>query len=185
MPRSREVHVALLRGINVGRAKRIAMADLRKLVERLGYRDVSTILNSGNIVYVADRGTAQQSAARIEKALLSEMGLASRITGLTASELNEIIDGNPLPDAVSSPSRFLIAIVADTSVLARLSPLTKQDWGSQALAIGKRGAYVWSPDGVLAGSLVEAVGRLLGDKATMRNWATCNRIAAVAAATVT
>src|SRR6478736_4542725 len=48
-------HVALLRGINVGKAKRIAMADLRKLCEGLGYEDVSTLLNSGNIVFSAPR----------------------------------------------------------------------------------------------------------------------------------
>ena len=185
MPRRREVHIALLRGINVGKAKRIAMADLRALVESLGYRDVRTILNSGNIVYSADRGTAQQSAARIEKALLSKLDLQSRVTGLTASELEEIIEDNPLRDAVASPSRFLLAITADSSLLDALSPLQQQDWGSEALAVGKRAAYLWSPDGILGGSLVEAVGRVLGDKMTTRNWATCNRIAAVAASTAT
>ena len=47
--------VALLRGINVGRAKRVAMADLRALVEDLGYCDVRTLLNSGNVVFTAAR----------------------------------------------------------------------------------------------------------------------------------
>jgi uncharacterized protein (DUF1697 family) len=181
MPRSRNVHIALLRGINVGKAKRIAMADLRELAEGLGYRDVKTILNSGNIVYVADRGSAEQSAARIEKALLTNVGLSSRITGLTAQELDEIIADNPLPDAIGSPSRFLIAITSEPSVLAALGPLRKHNWGGEVLAVGKRAAYMWCPEGILGGSLVEAVGRALGDNVTTRNWATCNRIAAVAA----
>ena len=85
------MHIALLRGINVGRAKRIAMADLRALVEQLGYRDVKTILNSGNIVYTADTSSAQASAKRIEKALLEKLGISSKITGLTAADLATII----------------------------------------------------------------------------------------------
>jgi uncharacterized protein (DUF1697 family) len=44
-------YIALIRGINVGRAKRVAMADLRKLVEELGYDDVRSVLNSGNVVF--------------------------------------------------------------------------------------------------------------------------------------
>lgn len=180
MPRSRNVHIALLRGINVGKAKRIAMADLKKLVEKLGYRDVRTILNSGNIVYAADRGTAQQSAARIEEALVSGVGVRSKITGLSATELDGIISENPLPQAVETPSRFLVAITGEPGVLATLAPLAARDWMPERLAVGKRAAYMWSPAGIAEGELVDAVGRMLGDKATTRNWATCNRIAAVA-----
>ncbi len=49
------VHVALIRGINVGHAKRVAMADLRALVEALGYGEARTLLNSGNVVFSAPR----------------------------------------------------------------------------------------------------------------------------------
>jgi uncharacterized protein (DUF1697 family) len=58
--------VALLRGINVGRAKRVAMADLRELVESLGYREVRTLLNSGNVVFTVPSGVRGDSARRIE-----------------------------------------------------------------------------------------------------------------------
>ena len=61
--------VALLRGINVGKAKRIAMADLRKLVEELGYGDVQTLLNSGNVVFSALPKQGATAAARIESAI--------------------------------------------------------------------------------------------------------------------
>ena len=63
------MHVALLRGINVGSAKRIAMADLRALVEGLGFRDVRTLLNSGNIIFSAPKNRRDDAAARIEKAM--------------------------------------------------------------------------------------------------------------------
>ena len=58
-------HVALLRGINVGKAKRIAMADLRALVADLGYRDVGTLLNSGNVVFTAPGAGPEDAARRI------------------------------------------------------------------------------------------------------------------------
>lgn len=180
MPRSRNVHVALLRGINVGKAKRIAMADLKNLVGALGYHDVRTILNSGNVVYAADRGTARQSASRIEKTLISKVGIASKVTGLTAAELNGIIESNPLPEAVETPSRFLVAITGHPAVLSDLAPLASGDWKTERLALGKSAAYMWSPAGLAESELVEAVARILGDKATTRNWATLNRIAAVA-----
>ena len=179
MPRS-NVHIALLRGINVGKAKRIAMADLRKLVEKLGYRDVKTILNSGNIIYSAARGTAEQSAMRIEKALLAEVGIASRITGITAEDLAEIMSANPLPAAVETPSRFLIAVARDNHALKKLEALAKADGGTERLVLGKRAAYMWSPDGILEGRMIDAVGKAAGDSITSRNWATCGKILAAA-----
>lgn len=59
-----ETYVALLRGINVGRAKRVAMSDLRRLVAGLGHDDVRTLLNSGNVVFTgAEAGTAEEAVA--------------------------------------------------------------------------------------------------------------------------
>src|SRR5438045_8898034 len=86
--RSAEAHmgstqVALLRGINVGRGKRIAMADLRALCERLGHRDVRTLLNSGNIVFTA-RSTPETSARRLEQAIAGALDVTLRVTALQA-----------------------------------------------------------------------------------------------------
>jgi uncharacterized protein (DUF1697 family) len=169
------VNIALLRGINVGKAKRVAMADLRAIVEALGYRDVKTILNSGNIVF-SSAHDAVRSAKRIEEAMVAELGISSRIIGLSSGELEDVISRNPLPDATSEPSRFLIAIVRDSSALAPLQKVVKQEWGSEVLALGKREAWMWCPSGILEGKLVEAVGRALGDTVTTRNWATLLRI---------
>ena len=68
-------HVALLRGINVGRAKRVAMADLRSLVERLGYTDVRTLLNSGNVVFTSTSARSGGAEARIEAAIAARLGV--------------------------------------------------------------------------------------------------------------
>jgi uncharacterized protein (DUF1697 family) len=71
-------HVALLRGINVGKAKRIAMADLRRVVGELGYGHVETLLNSGNVLFAAGGESPATSAARIEEAVATRLGVRSR-----------------------------------------------------------------------------------------------------------
>lgn len=173
--------VALLRGINVGRAKRVAMADLRALVADLGYRDVRTLLNSGNVVFTASGEAPGNAAFRIEEALAARLGVRSRITVVTAGELAAAVAENPLLDVAGDPSRLLVAFLADPADRPRLEPLLAEDWAPQALALGARVAYLWCPEGVLASRLPEAVGRLLGDAVTTRNWATVLKLHTLAA----
>ena len=163
--------VALLRGINVGRAKRVPMADLRALVGKLGYGDVKTLLNSGNVVFTST-DDAPRAAERIEEAIVERFGFSSRVTVLTAAELAAAVDGNPLVDIADDPSRLLVAVLADAADRSRLEPLTEEDWAPESLALGERVAYLWCPDGVLASRLPEAVGGALGEAVTTRNWRT-------------
>ena len=173
-------HVALLRGINVGTAKRVAMADLRSLVEGLGYCDVSTLLNSGNVVFTVPTKAAKASPAkRIEQALVDRLGVTSRVLVLSAAELAVIVAGNPLEKVATDPSRLFVAVVFDGSALAALKPLSKQDWGQDRLALGTRAAYLWCVDGMTESRLAKAANRTLGDAATTRNWATILKLDAL------
>ena len=172
-------HVALLRGINVGRAKRVAMADLRAMVEAIGYRDVRTLLNSGNVVYSAGRAAPDKAAARIEKGLATELGVSARVTVLTSGEIAAAVIDNPLLDVADNPSRLFVAVLADPADRRLLRPLMRQDWTPEAFAIGARVAYLWCPDGMIASPLSEAVGRLLGTGVTTRNWATMTKLHAL------
>jgi uncharacterized protein (DUF1697 family) len=168
-------HVALIRGINVGKAKRVGMADLRALVEGLGYRDVRTLLNSGNVVFTA-RAKPEAAAVRIEKALAERTGVSARVTVLTAAELAAAVAGNPLLKVATDPTRLLVAVFNSPADRAKVEPLLKQDWGSERLAVGTRVAYLWCPDGILDGRLPAAVGRALGNAVTARNWATVLKV---------
>lgn len=172
-------HVALLRGINVGRAKRVSMQELRTLVEGLGYRGVRTLLNSGNVVFTAPRVAPATAAARIETAIAEGLGVASRVTVLTAAELAAAIAGNPLVAAGRNPSLLLVAVLADAADRRKLEPLTDEDWSPEALALGPRVAYLWCPEGSLASRAAEAVGRALRDAVTTRNWATMTKLDAL------
>ena len=171
--------IALLRGINVGRAKRVAMADLRALVANLGYSDVRTLLNSGNVVYSASRATPSAAAARIEKALAKELDVSARITVLSAAELAVVVADNPLLHVADDPSRLLVAVLNSLADRPKLAPLVKQAWGKEVLALGTRVAYLWCPGGILASKLANAVNRALGDGVTARNWATVLKLHAI------
>lgn len=169
-------HVALLRGINVGKAKRVAMADLRALIEGLGYRDVRTLLNSGNVVFTAPLAASANPAVRIEQAVARRLGVVSRVTALTARELAAVVRENPLLGVAADPNRLLVTVLSDPSDRARLTALAREVWTPEAFALGSRVCYTWCPDGILQSRAVKAVDRLLGDAVTSRNWATIQKL---------
>ena len=172
--------IALLRGINVGRAKRIAMADLRKVLADLGFTGVRTLLNSGNVVYDCAARDAAQSATRIEEALVLKLGVGSRVTVLDAGQLDEVVQDNALTALAADPARLLVAILSNPADRARLEPLCHQGWEPEAFALGRWAAYLWCADGVLASRPAAAMGKLLGDAVTTRNWSTITKLHALA-----
>jgi len=174
-------HVALIRGINVGKAKRVAMADLRALVEGLGYTEVRTLLNSGNVVFTASGSGAPGAAERIEEGLAKRLKVPARVKVLAANELATVVSENSLHGVATNPSRLMVAVLFDPADRKRLLPLAKQAWGAERLVVGARAAYLWCPDGVLESKLQVAVGKLLGDAATTRNWATIVKLQALLA----
>jgi uncharacterized protein (DUF1697 family) len=168
-------HVALLRGINVGTAKRVAMAELRDVMTGLGYRDVRTLLNSGNVVFSAPP-RAGDPTKRIEKEIEKQLGVASRVTVLTAAELDVAVRGNSLVKVATHPSRLMVGALATRDDRARLEPLTRRRWGPERLALGERVCYLWCPDGVIDSPLMKEVGRAVGDAITSRNWSTIQKL---------
>lgn len=168
--------VALIRGINVGKAKRVAMADLRELMTELGYQDVRTLLNSGNVVFTTSPTERGDAASRIERALLRRTGVSARVMVLRAAELAEIVACDPFGPGVPDHSRLLVFVLASPSDRARLVPLTREAWEPEGLVLGRRAAFAWCPQGIIESRLAGALGRILGDAVTVRNWATLNKL---------
>ena len=172
------MHVALLRGINVGKAGRVGMAELRALCERLGYGHVQTLLNSGNIVFSAPRADPK-AAARIEKEIASQLGVQSRVLVLTASELDLIVAENPLPECDASPSRFLVTVLAHDADRSRLQELMARSWGAERLSLGSRAVYAFCANGINESRAMLALGKVIGSAGTSRNWATIRKLQAL------
>lgn len=173
--------IALLRGINVGRAKRVAMADLRKVLSDIGFSDVRALLNSGNVVFDCNAADSADSAERIEEALVLKLGVPAKVTVIEAAQLAEIVMENSLQNVANDHSRLLVAVLNKPDEdRSKLEPLARQSWQPEAFALGRHAAYIWCPDGVLASRAAAAMGKALGDAVTSRNWSTISKLHAMA-----
>jgi uncharacterized protein (DUF1697 family) len=164
--------VGLIRGINVGRAKRIAMAELRQVVEGLGYTDVRTLLNSGNIVFSVPAKVKGDAAERIQAGIADQLGVSARVMVVAGETFGAIVAENSLSSIANDPARMLVAFLRDGVTLAKLAPLASQTWSPDVVALGTHAAYLWCAGGILESKLLTAVGRITGDAVTTRNWTT-------------
>src|SRR5436190_7440489 len=172
-------YVALFRGINIGRAKRIAMGDLRRLIEGLGFGNVATLLNSGNVVFDAPDERPADIASRIRSSVAKKLGVDAFVVVKTAKDVAAVIAGNQLGKHTGDPSRLLVAVTTDAASLAKLAPLVKTQWKDESVHVGKHAAYVWCPNGSLESKVAVALLKGLEEKGTTRNWATIEKIDAL------
>ena len=175
--------VALVRGINVGRSKRVPMADLRTLVADFGHTDVRTVLNSGNVVFTAPDDPPAELASQIERALLMRLDVTARVVVLGEHEMKTVLEQNTLADQADDHSRLVVAVPFAAADCAKLEPLLGQDWDEDAFALGSRAGYLWCARGILESRLPTAVSRALKDAVTTRNWATMLKIGGLMAGT--
>lgn len=173
-------HIALLRGINVGRAKRIAMADLRELLVSLGYTDVRTLLNSGNVVFCAAKGTPKAHAQKIKDGIEAQLGVSCAVVVKTAADIASVIAEHPLKKTAHDPSRLLVLFTQADSSLKTLAEHAGRDWSPEAFAVGRHAAYLWCANGIIESQMAKAVGRTAGEHGTTRNWATVEKLHALA-----
>lgn len=172
--------VGLVRGLNnIGSGQRIAMADLRALVEGLGFRDVRTLLNSGNVVFTMPINTRGDVAGRIESALGSRFDIHSSVTILSGNEVAAAVRDNPFAGVADNLSSLLVMVPRQRSDQDRLKPLLTRSWHPEMLALGKRVAYIWCANGVADSVLWPAVDRTLERTGTVRNMATMTRLLAL------
>lgn len=171
--------VALLRGINVGKAKRVAMADLRALLESLGYTGVRTLLNSGNAVFDGGAGSTVKLGQHIRSAMVTSLGVDALVIVKTAKEIAGVMAGNPLAAIATDPSRLLVALTTDAKTLAAVQKLASADWGAEKVHIGAHAAYLWCANGILESKAAVALLKGLEDSGTTRNWATLEKINAM------
>lgn len=173
--------VALLRGINVGKAKRVPMAELRALLCELGYTQVSTLLNSGNAVFHASKGTPAKLAADIAGAIASRLGMEVPVIVKSEKELAAITAANTLAVHAPDHSRLLVAFVQDPEeVLPRLAAIEPLIAPPEQFLVGQHAAYLHCASGILESKAGEALLGRAGKGATTRNWATVLKLEALA-----
>ena len=172
--------VALLRGINVGKAKRVAMADLRALLTELGYTDVATLLNSGNAVFRATRGTQAKHAANIAAAISEQLKVEVPVIVKSAKELSAIVGENQLAEQATNHSHLLVVFAQDNATLSGLGAVESLVVLPEQFLVGKNAAYLHCATGILESKAGKALLGKAGRSVTTRNWATILKLQALA-----
>jgi uncharacterized protein (DUF1697 family) len=178
MPR----YVALLRSVNVAGHGRIAMADLRASFDALGYDDVRTYIQTGNVLFSTSSKSEKTVAAAIEAQLAEDFGDSPAVLLRTVSELQRVGRSSPYAKAGANPARHHVTFLAaapSKAALASLSPLPPSR--KDELVVDGREVYVHTPDGYhetkYSGSFLE---RRLGLVSTTRNWNTVQKLCELA-----
>ena len=172
--------IVLLRGINVGGHRRVVMADLRELLTGLGYGDVQTHLQSGNVVLTSGV-RADRLGRQLEQQLVDGLGLAIRVVVRTRHELEAVIERNPLAAVATDPSRHVVSFLSAVPDASVVRELTGVDVAPEQFAFSGREIYAWHPNGINGSRLAKLLSeKRLGVTATVRNWNTVTKLLALA-----
>jgi uncharacterized protein (DUF1697 family) len=172
---------ALLRGVNVGGNRKLPMADLKGLVEALGFERAETLLASGNVVFDAAEKDGAKLEALLERKAKERLGLETDFLLRDAPELQAAIAGNPFARAAEErPSRLLL-VFARAPLPADLPDRVAAIYdGPERVAVEGRHLYVDYVEGQGVSKLPQALAKLkLPKAATGRNWNTVLKLAAM------
>jgi uncharacterized protein (DUF1697 family) len=168
--------IVLLRGINVGRAKRVAMADLRELLKSLAFANVRTVLQSGNALFTtASRGSAAAIEKAVTTAIDEQLGLDVKVVARTAPEFDAVVAANPFVPKGVDAKELHVAFLGTAPPAAKVHGIDATEFAPDGFVFGDRVIYLHRPNGV-QGSTLPDWSRLLGVTVTERNWNTVHRL---------
>jgi uncharacterized protein (DUF1697 family) len=168
---------AFLRGINLGK-RQLKSAELKAVVESLGFSDVKTLLASGNVVFTADEKDAAALEQKLHDALFEATGLKSEIFLRSPDEMAAVVAANPFPDATSERPSFVVVSFhrkpVDAAAVASLAEI--HDGPERMHALGRE-LYIDFPEGQARSVLHPAMTKAKLDPVnTARNWNTVLKI---------
>jgi uncharacterized protein (DUF1697 family) len=174
-------YVALLRGINLGRNNRIAMADLRKLLEDLGYDNVRTYLQSGNAVF----STPGRSVTKLERDIAAriqrDLGLDVAVLVRSGQDMEAVVRDNPYAAELTDPTKLVVAFLSAQPAKHRIDSIDPNGFLPERFQISGKHIYLWCPYGQAGSTMLGSFGdRELGVTVTIRNWRTVQNLADLA-----
>jgi len=162
--------------VNVG-AKKVSMADLREIATTLGFTRVSTLINSGNLVYDGSNETTATDEQRLREAIAAQLGVRCAVLVRTRDELATVLRACPLPtEAVTDPAKLLVTLWDDHTTLAMRDVFAQAPVSVERFVVGEHAIYCCMPDGISASVPYEKAARTLGDHITARNWSTMQKL---------
>ncbi len=168
-----DVHVALLRGINVGGRHKLPMKSLATMFVDTGCSRVQTYIQSGNVVFAAESELARRIPAIIADRIAADFGFTPPVMTRTAAELGEIIRGNPFLEQGVDKSSLHVAFLADLPDPARVAKLDPERSPGDTFIVRGREIYFSCPAGLARTKLSNTYfDSKLATISTMRNWRT-------------
>ena len=167
--------IALLRGINVGSHSRMKMGDLRSLLAELGYTEVQTYIQSGNLVFRCSEIDESAISGAIKGKLREKYGFEVPVIVLTPVELKKIVDDNPF---LELPERRLqVSFLAEAPLQVDAVKLEANDFTPEQFSLKGKAVYLYSPEDYkkkkLSNNFFE---KALNVSSTTRSWRTVKRL---------
>jgi uncharacterized protein (DUF1697 family) len=172
--------LALFRGINVGGNNILRMKDLVSLFQGLGFTDVHTYIQSGNVVFRSPNTTIPEIESLVADAVEAEHGFRPRLLLVSAKDLQQVMDANPFPAAVTEPKTLHCFFLASQPLSPNLTALNDLKSASEEFALGDKVFYLYAPQGIGRSKLAQRAEKILGVPATARNWRSVGKIAEMA-----
>ena len=175
MPR----YVALLRGVNMGGHKKLAMAELRALAEDIGFAKAQTLLQSGNLVFSSASKSPAALEAKLEGDLKKRLKLETTAMIRSAAEWQAVAAANPyLTEAARDPSKFAVMVLKDKPAAKALAALKAAITGPEYFTARGRELYAVYPEGFARTKFTTAlIDRTLQTVVTGRSWNTVMKLA--------
>ena len=167
-------YIGVLRAINLGAHNRIAMADLRVMLEKIGFGEPRTLLQSGNVVFRCATASVDKVERMLEAASTKHLGVTTDYFVRTAKEWQAIIAANPFKkEAKNDPARLIMMCLRDAPSADQVKALQAAIKGREVVKAGGKQAYIVYPDGQGRSKLtIKMIEGALGTRGTARNWNT-------------
>lgn len=172
-------YAALLRGINVGGSRKVPMADLRTLLEDLGFGGVRSYLQSGQAVFTADHGDEESLAAELTGAIEKRFGFPVDVLVRDHAYLMAVVENCPFPAAELEAKQLHVTYFSAPVDEDRFAEIDRAAYLPEEFRLGDRALYLYVPDGLGRSKLAEHLSKPRLNKgviATSRNWNTVVRL---------
>jgi len=166
--------IALLRGINVGGRHKVSMADLRAPFADAGGQDVTTYIQSGNVVFAHPTGSPGTLRVELERRIGAVAGFAVPVILRSAGELAAVVHNNPFVGL--EPTTLLVAFLAEAPNACALDLVDRAAFAPEEFVLVGGELYLHLPNGAGRAKLPRALDGLLGSPATARNWRTVTKL---------
>ncbi len=168
--------VVFLRGVNLVSRNRVSMPVLREALEGSGFEDVSTYVQSGNVV-LSSTASPKRVGTDVERLVANRFGLDIQVVVRTRAQLAAVVKRNPLGEVAKNPKLYQVTFLQEAPAAEVVRKLEAAAAGKEQVVHIGRELYAWHPDGVGRSKLAALMsGKGLGVTATARNWTTVTRL---------